>query len=322
VFKDGLWSSNAPLTDPPNPGGGGAWGAGSNGTGTWYGSSLGNPGTPQQSLDAAETAFGTLELIRTFDSGFPTNWNNSTGKVRLYETNPDIKVVWHSFKPGATNMKIAGGTDAGAKTTLYNKFKTYTDSIPTNVRVVMTVWHEPEQEISGGQFSRADWHAACDLFQDAVSASRAARTVNKNWLKHAPVLMGITVAGDRGDPNLWHQAGMDAYGVDAYHYGSMSSAATYYSGKGWNWGVGEFGEDFTGDGQQTRDQKILAYLKEQVRRGVLASEVKPRWFVYWQAIDGGFDILLDQTQEPLSCAYWAQRVLKGTPTSTPVARPL
>ena len=273
VYKGGLWSSNDTLGGGGD-GGSGGWGDGTANLTTWYGSSLGYSNYAGN-LDN----FGALDLTRTYSSGQPGGWNWSNvpndAKAGMGSTS---YVSWYSFKLSAQSQSLlAGGTSAG-KTALLTDIRGFFASIPTNYRVLISVHHEPEDNVQNGDFTAADWRAWNEAIMAQCVAAREARSTNKNWLKFSTCLMGWTFDTDSGrNPENYRVDSVDMWGYDAYKLGTQRFSAQYAIDHGKAWGYGE-----VGNRQNGTDTQMYDMLRQGIEQWTTRT-TKPKVVAYWQA---------------------------------------
>lgn len=114
-----------------------------------------NNGT-QTNFNTLETAIGDITVYRSYDSGFPSTWQNSNASWV-----PDRVVSWHSLKPNVAQ------TASGALDTQLN---TWISSIPTSHQCMLTFQHEMENP--GKNINPAEFRPAFARFYDLVKAIR------------------------------------------------------------------------------------------------------------------------------------------------------
>ena len=197
-----------------------------------------------------DRAVGPTHIYRNFDNGFHfATWTAS----EAHALHPHAPRYDYSFNvpPAAV---VAGNWDA--------RIGTFVASTPRNT--ILSLWHEPEQEIERGLYTAAQFRAMMVRFKRLVDAQNA-RDGGRRLV--SVVLMVSTFTGFKGrDPNTYWpgSAGADLIAVDAY--GSPSGTNTdrypagYTDGRRWRtaatlltpvhtfavnkntrWGVSEFG---------------------------------------------------------------------------------
>jgi|GEM_PF-6884638 len=169
-------------------------------------------GTP---IATEETLIGAdLDLQRTYDSGFSTNFMSSTGSQ---DVTPG-RVTVYSFKPSIATL--------AAGTTLNANINTLLASIPAGHKTAIGIWHEPEDNTSGSHggadpagFTYAQYRSAYQRFADLVHAT------GRSELKVIWIMMAYSwkLSSNR-DPDLWYPGDsyVDLVGIDAYNEGSLS----------------------------------------------------------------------------------------------------
>jgi hypothetical protein len=137
-----------------------------------------------------DAAVGPVDVYRGYDSGFhyPT-WQQVPAAIAHPGRMND-----YSFQLPPAQV-IAGTQDAA--------LKTFIASTPTNI--VLTNFHEPEQEIAAGAFTFAQFRAANVHLKSLVAAQNA---LDGGTRKVSVILMYDTVTGFRGrvSENYWPTA--------------------------------------------------------------------------------------------------------------------
>lgn len=98
----------------------------------------------QTNFNTLETAIGPLMVYRSYDSGFPANWQSGAASWV-----PDRVVSWHSLKPDVAGT-ASGSLDA--------QLTTWVKSIPATHKTMLTFQHEmenPSKNINSAQFRTA-----------------------------------------------------------------------------------------------------------------------------------------------------------------------
>lgn len=139
-------------------------------SGTQIGVSLDIPSglSLQEGWTRAANAYGTPESVRIFHPGLPTNWNAAT-----VAKGADISV---SFKMPPKEV-LTGTHDA--------KLRSWFRSAPNDVEIYWTYFHEPENDMSKGEFAAADYRAAwkriVDISRETCEPNLHATLVLMDW---------------------------------------------------------------------------------------------------------------------------------------------
>ncbi len=197
-----------------------------------------------------DAAVGPTQIYRNFDAGFHyATWT----QTKAYTLHPDAPRYDYSFNLPPAEV-LAGAWDA--------RLRTFVASTPGNT--ILSIWHEPEQEIEKGLFTAQQFRDMMVRFNALVDAQNA---LDGGTRLVSVVLMVSTFTGFKGrNPNTYWpgNAGADLIAVDAY--GSPSGTKTaaapagYTDGRRWKtaglllspvyafsvvkgtrWGVSEFG---------------------------------------------------------------------------------
>lgn len=103
------------------------------------------------------------------------------------------------------------------------KFTAYLNSIPAGHRVIVTFWHEPEDEIKAGQFTVATWQAA------NVHAGQMIDATGRPELANQIILRGPYTISSYGGLDMYWAAGytsaLDYIGFDPYRVDGRTMAA-------------------------------------------------------------------------------------------------
>lgn len=197
-----------------------------------------------------DAAVGPTQIYRNFDTGFHyATWN----QTKAFTLHPNAPRYDYSFNLPPAEV-LTGAWDA--------RIATFVASTPANT--ILSIWHEPEQEIEKGLFTAQEFRDMMVRFNTLVDAQNA---LDGGTRLVSVVLMVSTFSGFKGrDPNTYWpgNAGADLIAVDAY--GSPSGTKTtaapagYTDGRNWKtaeallspvynfslakgtgWGVSEFG---------------------------------------------------------------------------------
>lgn len=164
--------------------------------------------TAMGTIDVRRTYLGAISSSSTFASSAPgTGGDAAAGRESVV-----------SFKP--STMATFGTTDTTAQNNLLN----YLRSVPVGHRLTIICWHEPEDNITAGQFTLAQWRAAVvktGQLVDQVNAEKGA----SSKLRNAIAYMGPWTVDSRGYSSLgveiWTAAELatiDVVGIDPYFW--------------------------------------------------------------------------------------------------------
>jgi hypothetical protein len=150
---------------------------------------------------------GPLSCRRIFlgNIAASTTWQNS---ATSQETGTGRR-CYLSFKP--TNM-----TTFATDLTAQGNFSNFLDTIPVDQEVVITCFHEPEQEINAGQFTLAQWKAAVQKCGEII------HNKNRPLLRNAFILMGGWSFDNNSPYNAYDwitwsdPSKIDVIGIDPY----------------------------------------------------------------------------------------------------------
>jgi hypothetical protein len=242
---------------------------------------------------AFDAAVGRLDIYRGYDTGFHhATWAQVPAGQR-HGTMTD-----YSFKIPPAQLAV-GQWDA--------RLRTFIASTPRNV--VLTNYHEPENDIEAGAFSAVQYRQAIARLNRLVDAQNAA---DRGTRRVSVILMGATFTGLKGrnPANYWPTAAdggsADLISADVYNSPNGTGTAVplgYTTGAKWktaaqllqpvlrfaaqhrtDWAVSEFGvledvHDAARRPQLLRDAVILA------RAGRIGTTAwRPAlWIQYWSA---------------------------------------
>lgn len=231
-------------------------------TRTLFGSSLSTGTVDFQTAFTQTTAdFGTLKIVRVFDSGLPPA-NAWERRAPVLGSTPVIT----SFRPPVAEV-LAGKHDAA--------LRAFFQSAPTNMPILWTYWHEPEKEILAGKFTTTQFKAA---FQRIANIAKGVCRPN---LFPTLVLMGWTTnpASKRNWVDYYPgSAYVSTIAFDPYNnangqptsYPEPSTMFSYVvqvgKASGKPWGIAETGSgtvstDTTGSGRAAWLLKMATYFK-------------------------------------------------------------
>lgn len=175
-----------------------------------------DPATPKPLVGAAtlndsQASFTDLEndvgslLIRRSYSGpdiLPANFGATKAAI-----DAGVRESMWSFKPNPATF-AAGGNDTW--------FNSFLDSIPSGHRMIIILWHEPEDNIANGEFSLAEWKAANNHLGALVHAKgraelRTAICLMGSWTFNPASPYYTTEYWDAGFSSAIDYIGLDPY---------------------------------------------------------------------------------------------------------------
>ena len=193
-----------------------------------------------QAIARQDNAYGRVPALRLFYTGLPASWEHirsQTGKRRV--------VV--SFK--ADPVAVANGR-------FDSELRRWFATAPTDARTWWSFWHEPEDNIEGGNFTAAQYRSAWKHVADLADAA------HNDQLRATLILMCWTL--EKGSHRDWHDyyaaqaiqvLGWDCYNA-AWQAGSYRTPENLFAQvleiadkTGLPYGLGEFGSVLAkGDG--------------------------------------------------------------------------
>jgi hypothetical protein len=159
-----------------------------------------------------EAEMGSSANRRTYDGSLPANFEASkAGSANDYEANRES---WWSYKPAITST----GISSTSQTALANFLRT----VPVGHPFVLTIYHEPEDNIAAGSISFQGWLAAQRQGGAIVDQINAEKGANSK-LQYASILMSYWTFDTRGYAGQgWRNltaadwANVDIIGFDPY----------------------------------------------------------------------------------------------------------
>ncbi len=262
-----------------------------------------------------DAAVGPVDVYRGYDTGFHfARWQNTDA----YRAHPDAKRSDYSFNLPPAD--VAAGRDDVA-------LKTFIASTPKNI--VLTNYHEPEQEIEAGLFTASDFRKAIVHLNNLVDARN---TVDGGTRQVSIVLMIGTFTGfkQRHPSTYWSTVSgdggrADLISVDAYALphatGTTGVPTGYTDGVGWKnaqtllqpalafanangvpWGISELGylEDVNDAKRKSRAlTDAVNYARAGKETPTSAKPAKPAEFIeYWDSRGGRADWQLRHSNPP------------------------
>lgn len=243
---------------------------------------------------AFDAAVGPLDIYRGYDTGFShATWAQVPPGQRHGSTND------YSFKIPPAQL-AAGQWDA--------RLRTFIASTPRNV--VLTNWHEPEDDIEAGRFTAAQYRAAQARLNRLVDAQNAA---DGGGRRVSVILMNATFTGLKGRnpadywPTTADGGTVDLISADVYNSPTGTGSAVpvgYTTGANWksasqlllpvlqfayarrtDWAVSELGvlEDVH---DPNRRPQLLRDIVAFARAGRISPTLvwRPaRWIEYWSS---------------------------------------
>ena len=171
---------------------------------TLFGTTAPRTGTQtlKSAVDNQRTKYGNLGVVRLYYSGFPDSWAKITPAV----SGTPVSV---SFKIDPADV-LAGTYDT--------QLLTWFSTAPTDTATYWTYYHEPEDNISAGQFTAAQFRDAFNHVSDLSSQAAAATGAQ---LHPTLVLMCWTLskASHRTWTDYYPAAGTEILGWDCYNGG-------------------------------------------------------------------------------------------------------
>ena len=188
--------------------------------------------TYTQALQNRETEYGTFGVVRVFFGGNPGSWTS--------ETLRPVRPVNVSFKADADAVN-AGSLDS--------TYRAWFAAAPTDRPIWWTYYHEPEDNIAGGEFTAAAYRAA---WQRIWRISREPGVAKVN-VRSALVLMDYTT--DVRSGRNWRD---------------------YYPGAGYvdvmSWDIYQFNEE---DASTTNDESMAQHQQRRPTLAISRGEGKP-----------------------------------------------
>ena len=222
---------------------------------------------------ADDAAFGPLTIRRSYQpaaAGMPASWTASNAGVDV-----GVRASCWSGKPSITAM---------ASGSLDTQTLTFLRSIPKSHVAFVSIWHEGDSKIRGGDFTLATYKAAfrrfCQLVQQVKSEGWPhlyTVQILTTWSGQSPKA-GSTYA------DTWPGDGLvDAFGVDGYsHTGSGPSlwgpAVDFARSKGIPWCVPEIGYGNVGTTDVSWMNDQITYLTSTAAGGQHTKCAFACWF--------------------------------------------
>lgn len=171
-------------------------------------------GTVWQDVDWAgwEAEMGPSENRRTYDGALPSTFEASkAGSANDLEAGRES---WWSYKPTITSTGISSAAQ--------DSLRAFLRTVPVGHEFVLTVYHEPEDNIASGAISFQGWLAAqrqAGAIVDEIDVEKGANSK----LRYASILMGYWTFDTRGYAGQgWRNltaadfANVDIIGYDPY----------------------------------------------------------------------------------------------------------
>ena len=188
-------------------------------TPVWYKPLIGVTGGTESAFQTIDAQIGYGTCRRTYNQPSPTvlpaSFADSDGATDV--TDGRGRVSYWSWKPSVTGFPTSSTQQAA--------FSAFLDSIPSGHETVIVAWHEPEDNIEGGDFTLAQWGA----LQDSVAA--IVRGKGRPELRMGICLMGQWTFDTRSGRTSWDWAGcldwdlIDVVGIDPYRTTSGSTVS-------------------------------------------------------------------------------------------------
>lgn len=289
------------------------------------------------SWTAFDQGAGQMDVYRGYDNGFRyATWQQIPAGQR-YRGPQDLDTVMndYSFRIPPAQL-ISGAYDA--------RLRTFLASTPPNV--VLSNYHEPEQEIEAGQFTFAQYRSAQLRLHRLVDEQNA---IDGGTRKVSVILMISTFTGFQGRnaANYWPTAARDGGTVDlisadvynAPHGTGTTVPLGYTTGINWktpavlvrpvlnfarqnntDWAISELGllEDVNDPTRKATDMRGVVDIARSGRIGTLVHR-PALWVSYWNSRGGRADWGLRFNNPPVpsettdSTAYQAWRAIAQLP---------
>ena len=269
---------------------------------TLFGESLSGPNGMKSALDR----FGKIPVARVYMSegqALPASWA-SAGSLSGLPAGTDVVL---SFKPSGYGSSPTNGLVNIANGAADADIKSLMRSRPAGVRVWLSLYHEPEDNLASGAFTVAQFKNAWTHFGGVV------RSLGDPGVSSVLILMRYTL--NAGSGRDWHDFyvdnGPDMLAWDAYNSAHDANPPGYLDAAkiidpiravadetGKPWGIGEFGSPIiSGD-----DGRGRAAWLQQVADLTLA-DGRAEFFTYWDraALSGTTDYSLS---DPASIRVW------------------
>lgn len=242
-------------------------------------------------LRRSDRTFGPLRMVRVFYPGLPPAWNGSRADVT-------DRTVVVSFK--APPRQVAAGTYDSRLTAWFR-------SVPRNVDVYWSYFHEPENDVQDGAYTPAEFAAAFRHVAELADGVRNPR------LRSTLILMCWTLSPNSGrdfDAYYPGAAAVDVLGWDCYNSGAKKDRYTppdqVFSrmieksrALGKPWGLAETGSvRVAGDGDGARRAAWLRSMSEYL------NEQRPLWVAYYDYQVSGGDYRLTDAPSRQAWKAW------------------
>ena len=195
-FQIVVANSSGPPPDPP----------------VWVKPVMGTMGSDEAAFQNHNTQYGPVLARRTYNTSLPSSFANSNASS-------DIGTGRHSYWSWKPNL-LDFPTNSSSKAA----FSAFLDTIPAGHRVTIAAWHEPEDNISNGDYTLIQW----GMLQDSVGA--IVRGKNRPELRFGICLMGPWTFDTRSGRTGWDWDNaldwnlIDVFGIDPYRTTSGSTA--------------------------------------------------------------------------------------------------
>lgn len=173
-------------------------------TPSWVKPMIGVIGGDEAGFNTIDAQVGYGVVRRTYNTTLPSSWaasnaasDVSAGRLSYWSWKPDV-------------MGFPGDTAA------QSAFSAFLDTIPAGHECVIMAWHEPENDIAGGDYTLLQWGA----LQDAVAT--IVKSKNRPELRTGICLMGPWTFDTRSGRAGWDWNGalnwslIDVVGIDPY----------------------------------------------------------------------------------------------------------
>ncbi len=172
--------------------------------GTWAKPLIGVIGSSESTFNSINSQIGGGTCRRTYNTTLPVSWATSAAASDVAAG----RMSYWSWKPTLTTFP----TNTAAK----NAFSAFLDTIPAGHECVIMAWHEPENDISPGDYTLVQWGA----LQNAVA--EIVKSKGRPNIRTGFCLMGPWTFDTRSGRAAWDWEGavdfslIDVVGIDPY----------------------------------------------------------------------------------------------------------
>lgn len=183
----------------------------------WSKPLVGIIGSNESTFNTMNAQVGYVTVRRTYDVSLPSSWATSAAasdvaanRMSLWSWKPDIFAF-----PGSTTQQ--------------NAFSAFLDTIPAGHECVIMAWHEPEDNVSAGDWTLAQWGTLQNTIATIIKSK------SRPELRTGFCLMGPWSFDTRSGRTGWAWESIidfnliDLIGIDPYGTTAPPSAASAYS---------------------------------------------------------------------------------------------